>query len=165
MKHLDFNHIRRLAATLLVALLVPLGAWAQQYDFTATVDGNTLYFKITDATNHYVSVVSPSSSGWYNFTKPTGAVNLPATVTNESTDYTLTAIGNYAFSECADVTGISLPNTVKTIGYNAFQHTGLTSLDLDIETIGGNAFTGCTEGLPATAHECRQRCTRRHCLR
>lgn len=143
MKHLHLTHIRRLAATLLVALLVPLGAWAQQYDFTATVDGNTLYFKITDATNHYVSVVSPTSTSWGSFTSPTGAVNLPATVTNESTDYTLTAIGNYAFRGCTGMTDLSLPNTVKTIGSNAFDGAGLTSLDLDIETIGYSAFYDC----------------------
>ena len=115
MKHLHLNPVRRLAATLLVALLVPLGAWAQQYDFTAEVDGNTLYFKITDATNHYVSVVSPSSNSWYGFTKPTGAISLPASVTNEATTYTLTAVGNFAFYDCTDVTAVTILQEIKGV--------------------------------------------------
>ena len=142
MKHLHLNPVRRLAATLLVALLVPLGAWAQQYDFTAEVDGNTLYFKITDATNHYVSVVSPSSNSWYGFTKPTGAISLPASVTNEATTYTLTAVGNFAFYDCTDVTAVTIPSAVKSIGNYAFQNTSISALEVDIETIGTRAFSG-----------------------
>ena len=54
-------------AVLFLLMLSAIGltnAFGQQYDFAASVSDNTLYFKITDNTNHYVQVVSPESYSW-----------------------------------------------------------------------------------------------------
>ena len=70
--------------TLAVALLAATGAWAQT---TFTV--NNLKYTVTDAATHTVEL-----TGYV--TKPTGTLTIPATVTNESTEYTVTSIGSSA---------------------------------------------------------------------
>ncbi len=65
-----------------------------------------------------------------------GSITLPSTVI---------AIGDYAFSDC-NITSITFPNSVKTIGRNAFWSCdGLTSITLpnSITTIGNSAFAYC----------------------
>ena len=51
---------KRLLA-LLIALTIVMGTTrAANFDFSAvTPEGQTLYYKITDATNHYVQVIAP----------------------------------------------------------------------------------------------------------
>lgn len=82
---------------LLFALTLGMGtAWA--YNFYAVCPtGQTLYYTITDATNHYVSVVAPggnNSLGWNNYTKPTGEIDIPVTIVLVSVTYTVTLIGD-----------------------------------------------------------------------
>ncbi len=55
-------------------------------------------------------------------------------------------IGDYAFS-CCDLTSINIPQTVTTIGDNAFQYcSSLTSITIPstVTSIGNNAFYGCS---------------------
>ena len=44
-------------------------------------NNNTVYFSITDATNHYVEYVCPNESNvsWDGYDKPTGILDLPGT--------------------------------------------------------------------------------------
>ena len=81
-------------------------AWAQNFDFSAVCStGQTLYYKITDNTNHYVMVVAPGSnsySGWNNYTKPTGNMEIPGVVSYNDFDYTVIRIYDYAFYGCSD---------------------------------------------------------------
>lgn len=57
----------------------------------------------------------------YESTLPySGDVVVPATVTYEGKQYTVTSIGQRAFYECNDLTSVELPNTVTSIGENAF---------------------------------------------
>ena len=63
-------------------LLVLLGVWrAAAYDFAATAPtGQTLYYAFVDGG---VAVVHPNNSpspsaGWNNFTRPEGALTIPA---------------------------------------------------------------------------------------
>lgn len=77
----------------------------------------------------------------------TGAVTIPTTVTFGGKEFTVTAIGDYAFIGCENMTSISIPNTVETIGHNAFDAcSGLTSIVIpsSVSTIGHEAFQGCT---------------------
>jgi hypothetical protein len=60
----------------------------------------------------------------------------------------VTHIGNWAFSDCRGLTSVTLPNSVTTIGEDAFVYTGLTSVTIpnSVTAIGGAAFayTGLT---------------------
>lgn len=60
----------------------------------------------------------------------------------------VTAISDYAFYNCAALTGVTIPAGVKTIGRNAFGGcSGLTSLTINdgVKDIGYGAFANCTE--------------------
>ena len=59
----------------------------------------------------------------------------------------LTSIGNNAFKGCTQLTAVSIPSTVKTIGENAFQGSGLKSVKLPggLKSIGDNAFRNCAD--------------------
>ena len=171
---------RALHTALLVLLLSVVGmgkGYAEyNYDFSAVCSsGQTLYYKITDATNHYVKLTCPyvevnDSQAWQWHTMPTGNLTLPNTVKNGNITYTVTSIGNYAFTHCADLTSVIIPNTVTIIGVRAFSQcsklssinisnsvtqiqgsafygSGLTSITIppSITSIGLGAFTDCTK--------------------
>lgn len=126
---------------------------ATNYDFgKACPTGQTLYYKITNATNHYVSIVplstfSPTEP--YGNNPPTGNITFPETVEHNGTIYTVTAIGNNAFSGCDGLTGdLVIPNTVTSIGSNAFflcsGFNGTLTLSDALTSIEGYAFNGCS---------------------
>lgn len=72
--------------------------------------------------------------------------NIPATVMNGATTYTVTALANYALQNKPSLTSVTLPETVKKIGSHALRGTGITSMLIpnSVDTIGGFAFYGCT---------------------
>ena len=45
----------------------------------------------------------------------TGAVNIPSSVTYNGTTYSVTTIGNWAFSDCTGLTSVTIPGSVTTI--------------------------------------------------
>ena len=77
--------IKKGVFALLLALGLGMGT-AYAYDFSAVCStGQTLYYNIIDATNHYVEITYPGTSTtnpWSGYTKPTGSIPLPSTVTN-----------------------------------------------------------------------------------
>ena len=106
------------------------------------------------------------ATGSYN--SYSGTVDIPNTVTYNGTTYTVTAIGNNAFRDCSNLTGVTIPGTVesigeyafyqsnnlssvtmsngvKTIGENAFAYTSLASVTIpnSVQSIGGSAFSWC----------------------
>ena len=109
--------------TLAVALLAAIGAWAQEFTF------DNLKYTVTDETTHTVEL-----TGYV--TAPTGALTIPATVTNESTEYSVTSIGNSAFAYCTALTKVTIPNSVTTIVHHAFQNCEALT-----EIIFGNGLT------------------------
>ena len=79
-------------------------------------------------------------------TKYTGDVLIPEKVTYNGMEYSVTSIGNSAFSSCSNLTNITIPNSVTTIGESAFDHcSSLTSITIpnSVTSIGNNAFYGC----------------------
>ena len=131
---------RKHLLTLILALF--LGgetAWAYAPDFSKTCStGQTLYYAIIDATNHYVALTSPggtssswNNNGWNNYTKPTGNITLPTTVSYNNVTYTVTKIGTGAFWDCTGLTGtLTIPNTTVSIDDDAFCNCGFTSLHI-----------------------------------
>ena len=49
-----------------------------------------------------------------------GSITIPATVTHEGVDYSVTSIGERAFSGCYNLTAITIPESVTSIGNYAF---------------------------------------------
>ena len=58
----------------------------------------------------------------------------------------LTSIGNGAFNGCSQLTSISIPSTVKSIGRDAFTNTKISSITIPsgVTKIVDSAFEGCT---------------------
>ena len=70
-----------------------------------------------------------------------------AQVTEYVIGNSVTAIGNYAFSNCSNMTSLKLGNSITSIGSSAFSNcSGLTSIDIpnSVKTINGGAFSGCS---------------------
>ena len=116
---------RVLRATLIVLLLGAVEMTkVYAYDFTSVApNGQTLYFTITNSALRYVKVVYPgnsSSNPWNGFEKPTGNLVLPSSVTHNLFSYSVTAIGNYAFYGCTELTEVTICESITSIGGYAF---------------------------------------------
>lgn len=143
---------RALCSALIVLLLSAVGmtkAFAA-YDFSAVCEtGQTLYYNITDATNHYVELTCPGSNSWYGwngFAKPTGNIILPENVQYNGVNYTVTSIANRAFYYCSGLTSVTIGNSVTLIGNSAFSKCGLTgelTIPDNVTEIGEYAFDDC----------------------
>ena len=121
--------------TALVAILL-MGLGAQAAGFIA----NGITYDITDQTGRVVAVVAGD-------TKYTGSINIPATVTNGGTTYTVKRIGNYAFENCTDLTAVTLGSNIEQIGYRAFRNcTSLSDINWpsSIRKMESDAFISCT---------------------
>ena len=104
----------------------------QNYDFQV----GQLYYKITDATKRKVAVVRGNN-------EPTGAISIPATVVNGGNTYSVTSIGERAFSSCSELTSINIPSSVTIIENRTFySRTNLASITLEngVDSIGSNFF-------------------------
>ena len=154
---------------LLICLLWP--ASSDAYEFKAeNEDGMTIYYGI-DGTDAYVTSGDEKYSG---------NIKIPATVTYNSTEYTVNAVGKNAFYSCSGLNNISLPSSVTSIAEQAFYGCrNLVSIDIPasvtmidsyafqncsnlerielpegLSTIGGYAFYGCSKiqvvHIPAT---------------
>ena len=92
--------------------------------------------------------VSVTVTGHVDGTAATGPLVIPETKTIDGVTYTVTGIGNSAFSGCSGLTGdLVIPNTVTAIGNSAFQScggfTGSLTIGNSVTTIGNNAFRNC----------------------
>ena len=123
---------------LLLAILLPTTASA--YDFE--VDG--IYYKVS-GTNATVTYKTTDYNS-YN-----GDIVIPESFTHEGTTYTVKAIGVQAFYDCTDLTSVSIPNTVTSIGSvsagKSFANCiNLSSIEIpdNVSTIGRQSFANCT---------------------
>ena len=148
-KHLQ---IGRAGRYMLLLLMLPLmAAKAYAYDFSAVCStGQTLYYNITDNGNHLVELTCPGTnySPWGSYTKPTGNITIPSTVTYNDVAYTVAAIGDDAFYNCSGLTGsLTIPNSVTEIEDYAFYYcygfTGSLTIPNSVTYIGEGAFEDC----------------------
>ena len=91
-----------------LAVCVQLSA----YDFM--VD-DLCYNKNSDGTSVTV-VYDESYSSSIN-----GSLNIPETVSYSNKTYFVTSIGNHAFYNCADLTSVTIPQTIVSFGLNVFE--------------------------------------------
>lgn len=102
---------------------------------TTQVDG---IWYILDKTNHTATVTyTPGETGGIGEGTYSGHLNIPEQIQvyDEATysydDYTVTAVGDNAFSWCSGLTQITVPATVRTLGLNLLQRTsGVTTLTI-----------------------------------
>ena len=79
-----------------------------------------------------------------------GSITIPATITYENVEYSVTSIEDRAFSECSSLTSITLPESVTSIGADAFfQCSSLAYINIpkgvtEINCGAGGAFWGCS---------------------
>ncbi|MBR5686187.1 MAG: leucine-rich repeat domain-containing protein, partial [Muribaculaceae bacterium] len=138
--------------TILLALaFIGTTTTATAYDFVV----NGIYYNKNgdNATVTYMRRYNPSnySPNWYEYENDnTGDVVIPETVTYNGKTYIVTSIGDYAFyvySNHESIKGISLPNTITTIGNYAFyQCRDIRSIKIpeSVVSIGESAFFYCS---------------------
>ena len=76
-----------------------------------------------------------------------GDIAIPESVTYNGKSYSVTSIGNYAFSGCSGLTSITIPDGVTSIGNYTFSGcSGLTSVIIPdgVTSIGNYTFSGCS---------------------
>ena len=123
--------IFRPALLLILSLFSSFSALA--YD--CCIDGIYYNLNTTDKT-------ASITKGSYN-----GNVVIPEAITFEGMTYSVTSIGDNAFSSCSGLTSVTIPNSVTSIGNSAFTDcASLTSVTIpnSVTSIGDSAFNGCS---------------------
>ncbi|MGN0222213.1 MAG: leucine-rich repeat domain-containing protein [Prevotella sp.] len=132
----------------LLALLMSLST-VQAQDFTA----DSIQYQINPDKEGEVSV--------WGFTCASGIVNVPSQVTNiaDGKSYTVTAVAGVipsenwwedgtpnGFKNRIELKSVTLPATVRTIGNNAFEGSGIERITMpeEMDSIGDEAFVWCS---------------------
>ncbi len=136
---------KKLLSILALLLFVSMGAWAQgpwtSGDCTVKLSGGVLTVSKTSGTGAMADYAIVIEQPWNG-----SCASITSIVVGEG----VTHIGNRAFQLCSNVTSISLPTTLETIGDYAFygcSHTALTSITIPdkVTTIGQSAFAYCSK--------------------
>lgn len=139
---------------LFIIALFPLAVSADEI-----VEHEGLWYNLHDATEEgssaYAEVISSQNGGSYS-----GDIVIPSSVINGDADYPVTRVGNDAFYYCTEVTSVSFPVSLESIGdYAFYENYNLKVVELPegLTTIGvwafgyvGGAIGGVKVVLPST---------------
>lgn len=133
--------------TLIISLIVS-SAQSFASDFNAVCpSGQTLYYNIIDGSMNKVEVTYPGNNGgyWTGYTKPSGIIEIPSTVSYCGVSYSVVIIGDCAFNNCNDVLSVYIPNSITKIGNSAFYLCGISEVSIpnSVRVIGYDCFDGC----------------------
>ena len=119
------------------------------YDFMAVApSGQVLYYSYLGGSA--VKLVAPCSGcydKWSGYTKPSGNLVIPDSVTYNGDTRRVMSLDNSVFQNCDELTSVVIPNSVTTIGNSAFYGcSSITSLVFPdtIFTINYSTFEGCS---------------------
>jgi len=130
--------MKQLLFTLLGVLLALPGI---ARDFTYEYEGQTLTYTVIDEE----AKTCRTKEGTYPNPNPgnsvSGVLEIPSIAKDGDVEYSVIAIGRYAFYRCSGLTSVTIPNSVISIGFEAFN--GCSSLtDLMIEDSDKNLYFG-----------------------
>ena len=94
----------------------------------------------------YYDISGTTATVTYGDNEYSGDIVIPESITYENSKYSVTSIGDWAFSYCTGLTSITIPNSVTSIGnYTFFGCSGLTSVTIpnSVTSIGDYAFSDC----------------------
>ncbi|MDO4726363.1 MAG: leucine-rich repeat protein [Porphyromonadaceae bacterium] len=100
------------------------------------------YFKHEGINYHVIDNKEKKLEVQYNYKCTMKEVNIPDTINLNGEAYTVEKIGQRAFFNNKEIERITLPNTIKTIGYKAFGSTNciISSIPSSVEVIESKAF-------------------------
>lgn len=121
----------------LLVLLTPIIVWA--YDF----ESSGLFYNIISTNPNEVEVTYERSA---YVADRYGDLIIPSIIDNNGKSYSVTAIGEYAFTG-SDYASIKIPNSVRTIKPKAFymSHTKSIEIPSSVTLIGAAAFFYCSK--------------------
>ena len=107
---------------------------------------NGIWYEL-DEENLTATVTYSGSSYSENRDRYVGSLVIPSSVKYELHDYAVTAIGDFACMYCNNLTSVSIPGSVKSIGRYAFGNCSFVSLTIPdgVETIDEYAFYWCQQ--------------------
>lgn len=124
---------------LVAIMLVPQAKAAVGDSFT---DENFTYIVLTEE-----GTIGTVSVGMQSTSIPSGAVTIPASVSNGDISYSVVKLRDSAFDSCTNLTSIIIPDRVTYIGEYAFDGcSSLTSIEIpdSVTYIGSCAFSFCS---------------------
>ena len=138
MKRLKFHRA-------IVAIAMMLIGWLPSLAHDFEVDG--IYYELINKTNKTVAVTYKGEDSYDYPNEYAGNIVIPSSVKYNGTTYSVTSIGDDAFSGCDSLTSIQIPNSVTSIGSSAFSSCdSLTSIQIpnSVTSIGDYAFFHCS---------------------